>query len=231
MMLAGYRPVIEYCGGTEVGGGYLTGSLLQAASPATFTTPALGSRFVLLAETGQPTSNGEVFLVPPALGYSQSLLNRDHHEVYYQDTPTGPNGELLRRHGDQIEQLPGGFFRAHGRVDDTMNLGGIKVSSAEIERVLDLVPGVVRTAAVAVTPVGGGPSLLVIYAVATIDATQLKPQLQEALKTKLNPLFRIADLVLLAQMPVTASNKIMRRELRAQHSPAALQPPAALQSK
>ena len=33
----------------------------------------------------------------------------------------------LRRHGDEVEHLPGGFFVAHGRCDDTMNLGGIKV--------------------------------------------------------------------------------------------------------
>ncbi len=26
-----------------------------------------------------------------------------------------------------MERLPGGYYRAHGRVDDTMNLGGIKV--------------------------------------------------------------------------------------------------------
>ena len=25
MALAGYKPVIEYCGGTEIGGGYITG--------------------------------------------------------------------------------------------------------------------------------------------------------------------------------------------------------------
>ena len=33
----------------------------------------------------------------------------------------------LRRHGDEVESLPGGYFVAHGRCDDTMNLGGIKV--------------------------------------------------------------------------------------------------------
>lgn len=33
----------------------------------------------------------------------------------------------LRRHGDEVERLPGGFYIAHGRCDDTMNLGGIKV--------------------------------------------------------------------------------------------------------
>lgn len=33
----------------------------------------------------------------------------------------------LRRHGDEVARLPGGFYRALGRADDTMNLGGIKV--------------------------------------------------------------------------------------------------------
>lgn len=34
----------------------------------------------------------------------------------------------LRRHGDEFERLPGGYYRALGRCDDTMNLGGIKVT-------------------------------------------------------------------------------------------------------
>ena len=43
----------------------------------------------------------------------------------------------------------------------------------------------------------------------------LAPALQQALKTRLNPLFRISDVVLVPTLPVTPSNKIMRRELRA----------------
>jgi acyl-coenzyme A synthetase/AMP-(fatty) acid ligase len=35
--------------------------------------------------------------------------------------------QQLRRHGDMFERLVGGFYKAHGRADDTMNLGGIKV--------------------------------------------------------------------------------------------------------
>ena len=33
----------------------------------------------------------------------------------------------LRRHGDIFERLPGSYYTAKGRSDDTMNLGGIKV--------------------------------------------------------------------------------------------------------
>ena len=218
MSLAEYRPIIEYCGGTEIGGGYITGTLVQPAAPATFTTPALGSDLVILDAEGEHTDNGQVFLIPPSMGLSTELLKSDHHEVYFEGNPTLPDTAPLRRHGDQIERLAGGFFRAHGRVDDTMNLGGIKVSSAEIEQVLNTVSGVRETAAVAVSPKDGGPSQLIIHAVllseANPDETSLRSALQEAIREQLNPLFKIRDVVIRDSLPRTASNKIMRRLLR-----------------
>ncbi len=218
MSLAEYKPIIEYCGGTEIGGGFITGTIIQPAAPATFTTPALGSDLVILDVEGEPTDNGEVFLVPPSMGLSTELLKSDHHRVYFDDTPSLPDTAPLRRHGDQIERLAGGFFRAHGRVDDTMNLGGIKVSSAEIEQVLNTVSGVRETAAVAISPKDGGPSQLVIHAVLLLevnsDKTALRTAFRSAIREQLNPLFRIHDVVIRDSLPRTASNKIMRRLLR-----------------
>ena len=227
MSLAGYRPVIEYCGGTEIGGGYVTSTRIQPASPSTFTTPALGLDFLLYDDHGNPSDNGEVFIVPPSLGLSTSLLNADHDEVYFAGTPR-PD---LRRHGDAIERLGDDFetegwlaktkYRVHGRVDDTMNLSGIKVSPAEIEEVLNIVDGIQETAAVAISPKDGGPSRLVIYAVlAASEAAPAKQELhatlQTALSDHLNPLFRIHEVVTVDALPRTASNKIMRRLLRDQ---------------
>ena len=223
MSHAGGRPVIEYCGGTEIGGGYITGTVTQPCVPGTFNTPALGLDFVILDEHGQPSESGELFVVPPSIGLSNTLLNQDHHQVYFAETPRGQQGELLRRHGDRMEKLPGGYWRGHGRADDTMNLGGIKVSSAEIEQTLRSVPYVSETAAIAVSP-DGGPSRLVIYAVGSPDQRLSKNQLisamQEAIKRDLNPLFRIHDVVLIDALPRTASNKVIRRTLRDQWSPA-----------
>jgi acetyl-CoA synthetase len=100
-----------------------------------------------------------------------------------------------------------------------MNLGGITTSSAEIERVLDDVEGVTRTAAISVPPPGGGPDRLVVYAVTSGPAPDdLRPRLQDAIKQHLNPLFRVHEVVLVDALPVTASNKVMRRELRARHA-------------
>jgi acetyl-CoA synthetase len=218
MALAGYRPVIEYCGGTEIGGAYLTGTLLTNASPATFTTPTLGLDLEILDEDGKPANPGEVYLSPPSIGLSTTLLNRDHAEVYENGVPAGKRYPVLRRHGDQIEALQGGYFRALGRADDTMNLGGIKVSSAEIERVLNRVEGILETAAIAINPPGGGPSLLVIFAVlksdTPADIATLLPAMQKRIKADLNPLFKIHDLRITAKLPRTASNKVMRRVLR-----------------
>lgn len=48
-------------------------------------------------------------------------------QVYYAGMPPDPQapGRPLRRHGDELARLPGGRYVALGRVDDTMNLGGL----------------------------------------------------------------------------------------------------------
>jgi len=221
---SGHRaPVIEYCGGTEIGGGYVTGTVVQHASPATFTTPALGLDLVILDDTGNPVADGEegeVFLVPPSIGLSQTLLNRDHDEVYHLGCPRGPSGEQLRRHGDQLARLPGGFYRAQGRADDTMNLGGIKISSLELERVIDQHSAVSESAAVAVQPGGEGAERLVVFAVLAeeTDLDALTADLRRRIAGELNPLFKIHRLVVVDSLPRTASNKLMRRKLRARYA-------------
>lgn len=217
MGLAGYRPVIEYCGGTEIGGGYLSATMDQPAAPAAFATPAFGIDVAIRDEQGRPAGNGELFLVPPSIGLSTELLNQDHHHVYLAGTPTA-GGAPLRRHGDHVERLPGGYYRAHGRVDDTMNLSGIKVSAAEIERALAGVDGVGECAAVAVPDRGGGPDRLVVFAAPARPMPDPLPALQRALAERLNPLFKIAEVRLVDALPRTASNKVMRRELRAAYA-------------
>lgn len=239
----GYSPVIEYCGGTEIGGSYLSSTLVQHNAPAMFSSPVLGSNIMILDNNNNeiPESGaGEVTLIPPCIGLSTKLLNRDHYECYFEDMPSGPNNEILRKHGDEIElisskklsytNIPEKFLpyhRALGRCDDTMNLGGIKISSVEIERVCNLTTGVHETAAIGVTPNGGGPSYLVLYVVLIpgakddltlkLDYVSLKGQLQGKIKALLNPLFHIGDIVITDILPRTASNKIMRRVLRDQY--------------
>ncbi|MEX2216546.1 MAG: AMP-binding protein [Phycisphaeraceae bacterium] len=224
MQFAGGKPIIEYCGGTEVGGGYISSTMVQPNAPSTFTTPAIGLDLVLLDEDGHESDEGEVFLVGPSIGLSRELLNADHHEIYYAGVPGDAMGRALRRHGDQLRRHVDGSYQALGRSDDTMNLGGIKVSSAEIERVAVTVTGAIEVAAVAVPPVGGGPDRLILFVVPSSDAagdtTALKTAMQARIAQELNPLFRVHDVVLVDSLPRTASNKVIRRKLRAQYASA-----------
>jgi len=219
MQLAGGKPVIEYCGGTEIGGGYVTSTVVQDNEPSTFSTPALGTDFVLLNDENKPSKKGEVFMIPPTMGLSHTLLNRDHHKEYYEGTPRYKN-QLLRRHGDAMLQMENGYYKAQGRTDDAMNLGGIKVGSIQIEGVINTLDFVKEAAAIAVAPIDGGPSLLVVYYVAVksnlSEDVRLK-QAQTVVKKQLNPLFKVSDLVKIEALPRTASNKVMRRKLRADY--------------
>ena len=216
MQLANTKPVIEYCGGTETGGGYITSSIVQPNIASTFSTQALGGEFVLLNEHHKKDSRGEVFLIPPIMGLSKTLLNRNHFEVYHKGTPSY-NNQLLRRHGDELEQLENGYYKAQGRVDDTMNLGGIKVSSVQIEAILNKLEFIKECAAIAVQPKDGGPSKLVIYYVEQPSKITIEDRFIQAKKEvakQLNPLFKVSDLMVIDQLPRTASNKVMRRKLR-----------------
>lgn len=221
MSLAQYKPIIEYCGGTEIAGAYLTSTIIHPSSPAAFSAPALGIDFLILDEKGNETDNGEIALIPPAIGLSTELLNKDHHQIYFADMPCARNHKMLRRHGDQVKRFTNGFYQMQGRIDDTMNLGGVKVSSVEIEALLNHLPDIVETAAVPVSPPGGGPSLLVIYAIVkennnyTLD--KLKETMQNTIKRYLNPLFKIHDIILVNTLPRTASNKLIRKILREQY--------------
>jgi acetyl-CoA synthetase len=222
MFLAGYRPIIEYCGGTEIGGAYITGTVVQPCAPSTFTTPALGLDFVIL-DDGQPAARGEVFLVPPSIGLSTELLNYDNDEEYHQGVPTGPHGERLRRHGDQIERLGGGYYRHLGRIDDMININGVKTSSEEIRSVLvnDLV---YDSKPIAVDLDGSGQHRLVVYAVPR-DArllgsdelrSRLRGEFQRSIRANLNPLLaHVEDVVLVSELPQAGPGKTRTmKELR-----------------
>jgi acetyl-CoA synthetase len=215
--LADHKPIIEYCGGTEIGGAYITSTLLQPNMPSRFTTPALGLGLLLLDEEGKPANHGEVALIPPSIGLSTVLINQNHHQVYFDNMPLSPEGKILRRHGDMLSIDAKGFYKMGGRSDDTMNLNGIKISAVEIERCLiQYIDILDEVAAVAMMPKSGGPNLLIIYAVLKSDRSllEMKNQMQEVINQQLNPFFKIADVVIIDKLPRTDSNKIQRKKLR-----------------
>lgn len=217
MARAAYRrPIIEYCGGTELAGGYLGCSVTRPAALSSFNHVAPGVELVL-GENASDTKRGEVFLRGTSIGFSTRLLNGDHHHVYFAHTPPDRHGQPTRRHGDALEFLADGYLRVLGRADDAMNLGGIKVSAVELERVCNEHPQITETAAVAISDPDGGPAQLTLFAVPKtigLDAVRLRAELQQLLRERLSPQFQIREVKIVDGLPRTASNKVMRRLLR-----------------
>eukprot|EP01083_Nonionella_stella_P051992 138142_1 len=226
MSRAHYAPVVEYCGGTEIAGGYISGNVVQPQLLSSFSSISLGLDLVLLDENGLPSDDGEVAIIPPSVGLSTCLLEQDHSKVYFSGMPPGPNGEVLRRHGDHMKRLPNGYYQARGRIDDTMNLGGIKVSSVQLERACSSDPSVSEAACIAHNPPQGGPSQLVVVVTLSEDSADRSPEalaalkkaMQRAISTRINPLFRVADVMVVGALPRTASGKVMRRVLRREYA-------------
>src|SRR5947209_16392413 len=190
MFLVRDRAIVEYRGGTEIGGGYITGTVVQPCAPSMFTTPAFGLDLEIL-DGGRPAARGEVFLVPPSIGLSAELLNYDNDEEFYDNVPRGLHGEVLRRHGDQIERLGGGYYRHLGRIDDMININGVKTSSEEIRNVLKN-DKVYDAKPIAVDLDGSGQHRLVVDVVprdlrllgsATLRA-ELRPEFHRFIKAK-----------------------------------------------
>ena len=224
--VAGYAPVVEYMGGTEIGGGYLTSSVLHPASPSCFTTPSLGTDVYTPDEDTEESRKGEVFLVMrngegecPPMGLSSELMNFNHHEKYFERGLKSPEGYLLREHGDIIIRHANGFITSNGRADDGMNLNGIKTSSLDIENYVKAakIAGIKEVAAVAVRPPLGGEDWLVIYV--TLSEPQdvveaLKKPIREAIKARNPQLAKVHDVVVIDKMPYTATGKLRRRYLQ-----------------
>ena len=111
---------------------------------------------------------------------------------------------------------------------------GSQVSSVDLERVCArAVPAVHEAAAVGVSAPGGGPERLVLFLVlekgaigshsstssAGADGSSeqvktLKSACQSAIRSQLNPLFKVDQVIICEALPRTASNKVMRRTLR-----------------
>ncbi|XP_027157961.1 probable acyl-activating enzyme 18, peroxisomal [Coffea eugenioides] len=220
-----YSPIIECCGGTELASSYIQGNPLQPQAFAAFSSASMSTSFVILNENGLPYPDdqaciGEVGLFPHYMGATNRLLNADHEEVYFKGMPLY-KGMQLRRHGDIVKRTIGGFLIVQGRADDTMNLGGIKTSSVEIERVCNQAhDGILETAAVSTPPPNGGPELLAVFVVLkegiSADPDLLKMKFSRAIQSNLNPLFKVSFVKIVPEFPRTASNKLLRRVLRDQ---------------
>ncbi|MEX0583203.1 MAG: AMP-binding protein, partial [Sneathiella sp.] len=138
-------PIINYTGGTEIGGGILAGSVLRPMKCCAFSGPVPGMGADIVDMKGisvGPGNVGELVLRKPSIGLSRGLWkdNERFLDSYWRDIPG------CWRQGDWAIQDEEGFWFVLGRSDDTLKIAGKRTGPSEIEALLTAT-GKVREAA------------------------------------------------------------------------------------
>jgi len=121
-------------------------------------------------------------------------------------------GQKLYRTGDLARYLPDGNIEYLGRVDDQVEVRGVRIEPCEVEAALDKHPGIRESAVVAGTD-GHGNTLLIAHVVAAAEpeptTAELRRFLLDWLPTAMVPaVFSVTD-----ALPRTTSGKLDRRAL------------------
>jgi acetyl-CoA synthetase len=213
----GRAPILNYSGGTEIGGGILAGNVLrQDVKPCGFAGPIPGMGAVVVDDHGTPLPRGrvgELALTVPSIGLTRGLWRSPERyiESYWSRIP----GMWVQ--GDFASVDADGDWFIHGRSDDTIKIAGKRTGPAEIEALLLGTGKVAEAAAIGVPdPVKGSSVVCVCVPAQGVVATpEVVEQLKRAVAVGLGTSFRPKTVVFVEDLPKTRSLKIMRRVVRA----------------
>ncbi len=209
-------PLLNVSGGTEIGWGILTCTVLQPLKPCAFSTGVPGMGADVVDSEGRSLGvgqMGELVLRVPSIGLSRGLWrDADRYlETYWNKIPG------LWVHGDWASREPDGTWYLHGRSDDTIMVAGKRCGPAEVESLLLGTGHLSEAAATAISdPLKGESVLCVCVPKADVNADEgLAAALRDVVVRSLGAAFRPAAVVFVSELPKTRSMKVMRRVLRA----------------
>ncbi|TPG34156.1 non-ribosomal peptide synthetase [Mycolicibacterium hodleri] len=181
---------------------------------------------------GRPISNVTVHIVdahlqPVPVGVPGELLigganvgrgylnQPDATAARFITTPqAADSGGLLYRTGDRARYLPGGTIEYLGRLDDQVEIHGVRIEPSEVEAALDKHPGVRECAVVAGTD-GRGNTLLVAHFVGLGEPVPSTAELRRFLLDWLPAAMVPALFTPTDALPRTSGGKVDRRALAA----------------
>jgi amino acid adenylation domain-containing protein len=179
--------------------------------------PIANARIHLLDAYLQPVpvgAPGELFIGGVAVG--RGYLNRpDATAASFIDDPFADDpGGLLYRTGDLARYLPDGNIEYLGRLDDQVQIRGVRIEPGEVEAALDRHPGVRENAVVAGDD-GRGNTRLVAHIVAASQPAPTTAELRRFLLDWIPTAMVPAVFSMAEALPHTSSGKVDRRALAA----------------
>ncbi|WP_191134035.1 non-ribosomal peptide synthetase [Streptomyces sp. col6] len=148
------------------------------------------------------------------------VLASDAVALGYHNDPEGggrfarEGGRRTYRTGDRGRRRPSGCIEIIGRVDDQVQIGGVRVEPGEARAVLAALPGVAESEVIAVRT-AEGVRLHAFAGPATLDGEKLLSEL----RTRLPHAFVPSRVHVLSELPLLGNGKVDRGALRAVADP------------
>jgi acetyl-CoA synthetase len=219
-VFGGRVPVINFSGGTEVGGSFLAPYPIEPIRSCSLGGPSLGMDVDVLDAAGEPVRGevGELVCRQPWPAMTRGIWrDRERYLEAYWSTYPG-----IWRHGDHAVVDADGQWFLRGRSDDVMNVAGKRLAPAEVEAVLIAHPAVAEAAVVGVPDPKKGEAVWAFWvprpdepAAAPERTEEISEELRRRVGEELGKPFAPSLLRRVDQLPKTRSAKIMRRAVRA----------------
>ncbi|MEU1205464.1 acetate--CoA ligase [Nocardia sp. NPDC005825] len=222
----GRAPVVDTWWQTETGAVMISPLPgMTAGKPGSAMTAIPGIEADVVDDDGRPVPNGSsgyLVVTSPWPSMLRTVLGDDDRYVDTYWSRFEPQGYYFA--GDGAKKDDDGDIWVLGRVDDVMNVSGHRLSTAEIESALVSHPKVAESAVVGATDAVTGQAV-VAYVILRdsafdevgdngVDDAELVRELSDHVRTKIGPIAKPRQILIVEGLPKTRSGKIVRRLLR-----------------
>ncbi|UPW08501.1 AMP-binding protein [Gordonia terrae] len=213
-VFGGRVPVINFSGGTEVGGSFLAPYPVEPIPSCSLGGPSLGMDVDVVSDDGTPLRGaiGELVCRQPWPAMTRGVWrDRERYLESYWSTFEG-----MWCHGDFALVDDDGRWYILGRSDDVMNVAGKRLAPAEVESVLTTHPSVAEAAAVGIPDPKKGETVWAFWVPrAGADTESVSDELRRLVADGLGKPFAPSQVWIVDALPKTRSAKILRRAIRA----------------
>ncbi|GAC1403679.1 MAG: AMP-binding protein [Candidatus Velthaea sp.] len=222
----GVAPIINYSGGTEIGGGIVGAFPTMPLVPNSFHGPIPGMVADVYDTNAESVRGvvGELVITEPWPGMTQSFWGgnvNDRDDERFRAAYWERFADTWV-HGDWcIVEADGGteYWFIRGRSDDTINVAGKRVGPAEFESAVVSHPKIKEAAAIAVPDAVKGDVVVVLAVVKDRagEGDALRAELFAIVDRTMGKSLRPKAIAFVDDLPKTRNLKVMRRVARAQY--------------
>jgi len=202
-------------GGTDIVSCFVLGNPTGPVYRGEIQCRGLGMAVKVWDDDGKPAADNKGELVCSVafpcmpVGFWNDDDNSRYQAAYFDKFPG------FWAHGDLAEITETGGVIIHGRSDATLNPGGVRIGTAEIYRQVEVFPEVKE--AMAIGQQFDGDVRVILFVVLTNDGTlndDFVKTLKTAIRTGASPRHVPAKIIQVAELPRTASGKIVELAVR-----------------